>query len=155
MSFYHCLNAYVGDLNTPKIYTESFYLPHLPKHTTFQVIYMSRISENPSTSHHLEGKSKSGSFYPPNEVWYTTFCIRYLPKYLVNEFVSVNYETLWNPTSQIRKFIDFTSLRYFYPKNDRVSMKNKVLKTEENNYFSLNSVNGGHSFLSKTNYDFF
>ena len=92
--FYHCLNAYVGDLNTPKIQTESFYLPHLPKHTTYWVIYMSRNSENHSTSHHLEGKSKSGSFYPPNGVWYTTFCNRYLPKYLGNEFVSVNYETL-------------------------------------------------------------
>ena len=136
-------------------YSESFYLPHLPKHTTYWVIYMSRNGENPSTSHHLEGKSKSGSFYPPNGVWYTTFCNRYLPKYLVNEFVSVNYETLWNPTYQIRKFIDFTSHRYFYPKNDRVSMKNKVLKTDKNNNFSLNSVNGGHSFLSKTNHDFF
>ena len=34
-------------------------------------------------------------------------------------------------------------------------MKNEVLKTDKNNNFSLNSVNGGHSFLSKTNYDFF
>ena len=33
-------------------------------------------------------------------------------------------------------------------------MKNEVLKTDKNNNFSLNSVNGGHSFLSKTNYDF-
>ena len=39
--------------------------------------------------------------------------------------------------------------------NDRVSIKNKVLKTYKNNNFSLDSVNGGHSFLSKTNYDFF
>ena len=136
-------------------YSESFYLPHLPKHTTYWVIYVFRNSENSYTNHHLEGKSKSGSFYPPNGVWYTTFCNRYLPNYLGNEFVSVNYETLWNPTSQIRKFIDFTSHRYFYPKNDRVSMKNKVLKTDKNNNFSLNSVNGGHSFLSKTNYEFF
>ena len=75
--------------------------------------------------------------------------------YLGNGFVSVNYEILWNPTSQIGKFIDFTSHRHFYPKNDWVSMKNKVLKTDKNNNFSLNSVNGGHSFLSKTNYDFF
>ena len=145
----------MGDLNTPKFQTETFFLPHLPKHTSYWVIYMSRNGENPSTDHHLEGKSKSGSFYPPNGVWYTTFCNRYLPKYLGIGFVSVNYEKLWNPTSQIRKFIDFTSHRYFYPKNDRVSMKNEVLKTDKNNNFSLNSVNGGHSFLSKTNYDFF
>ena len=116
---------------------------------------MSRNGENPSTDHHLEGKSKSGSFYPQNGVWYTTFCNRYLPKYLGNGFVSVNYEKLRNPTSHIRKFIDFTSHRYFYPKNERVSMKNEVLKTDKNNNFSPNSVNGGHSFLSKTNYDFF
>ena len=64
---------------------------------------MFRISENPSTSHHLEGKSKSGSFYPPNGVWYTTFCNSYLPKYLGNGFVSVNYEKLGNLTSQIRQ----------------------------------------------------
>ena len=42
-------------------YSESFYFPHLPKHTTYWVIYMSRNSENPSTSHHLEGKSKLGN----------------------------------------------------------------------------------------------
>ena len=129
-------------------YSESFYLPHLPKHTTYWVIYVFRNSENSYTNHHLEGKSKSGSFYPRNGVWYTTFCNRYLPKYLGNEFDSVNHEILWNPTSQIRKFIDFTSHRYFYPKNDRVSMKNKGLKTDKNNKFSLNSVNGGHSFFS-------
>ena len=93
---------------------------------------MSRNGENPSTNHHLEGKSKSGSFYPPNGVWYTTFCNRYLPKkYLGNGFVSVNYEAQWNPTSQMGKFIDFTSHRYFYPKNDRVGMKNKVLKCDD------------------------
>ena len=73
----------------------------------------------------------------------------------LNEFDSVNHEILWNPTSQIGKFIDFTSHRYFYPKNDRVSMKNEVLKTDKNNNFSPNSVNGGRSFLSKTNYEFF
>ena len=138
----------MGDINTPKIRIESFYLPHLPKNTTFQLIHMSRISENPSISHHLEGKSKSGSFYPQNGVWYTTFCNRYLPKYLGIGFVSVNYEKLRNPTSHIRKFIDFTSHRYFYPKNE-------VLKTDENNNFSPNSVNDGRSFLSKTNYEFF
>ena len=124
-------------------YSESFYLPHLPKHTTYWVIYMSRNGENPSTNHHLEGKSKSGSFYPPNGVWYTTYCNRYLPKYLGNGFVSVNYETQWNPTSQMGKFIDFTSHRYFYPKNDRVGKKNEALKTDGNINFSLNSVNGG------------
>ena len=75
-------------------YSESFYLPHLLKYTTFWVSYMSRISKNPSTSHHLEGKSKSGSFYPPIGVWYTTFRNRYFPKYLGNEFDSVNHEIL-------------------------------------------------------------
>ena len=140
-----------------KVYNHivSFYLPHLPKHTTYWVIYMSRNSVNPSTSHHLEGNSKSGSYYPPIGVWYTLFCNRYFSKYLGNEFDSVNHEILWNPTSQIGKFIDFTSHRYFYPKNDRVSMKNEVLKTDKNNNLSPNSVNGGHSFLSKTNYEFF
>ena len=141
-------NAYVGDINTPKIRIESFYLPHLPKNTTFQLIHMSRISENPSISHHLEGKSKSGSFYPQNGVWYTTFCNRYFPKYLGNEFDSVNHEILWNPTSQIGKFIDFISHRYFYPKNDRVGKKNEALETDKNNNFSLNSVNDRHSFFS-------
>ena len=68
-------------------YSESFYLPHLPKHTTYWVIYVFRNSENPYTNHHLEGKSKSGSFYPQNGVWYTTFRDRYFPKYLGNEFV--------------------------------------------------------------------
>ena len=61
---------------------------------------------------------------------------------------------LQNPTSQIRKFIDFTSHRYFYPKNDRVGKKNEALKTDGNINFSLNSVNGGHRFSSKKNYDF-
>ena len=121
-------------------YSESFYLPHLPKHTTYWVIYVFRNSENPYTNHHLEGKSKSGSFYPQNRVWYTTFFNRY--------FDSVNHEILWNPISQIGKFIDFTSHRYFYPKNDRVGKKNEALKTDGNINFSLNLVNGGHSFFS-------
>ena len=34
-------------------------------------------------------------------------------------------------------------------------MKNKVLKTDKNNNFSLNSVNGGHSFFSQIKFDFF
>ena len=136
------------DINAPKIQTESFYLPHLPKHITFQLIHISRISENPSISHHLEGKSKTGSFYPLIGVWYTTFRNRYFPKYLGNEFDSVNYEILWNPTSQIGKFIDFISHRYFYPKNDRVGKKNEALETDKNNNSSLNSVNDRHSFFS-------
>ena len=129
-------------------YSECLYLPHLPKHIIFWVSYRSRISENPSTSHHLEGNSKSGSYYPPIGVWYTLFCNRYFPKYLGNEFDSVNHEILWNPTSQIGKFIDFISHRYFYPKNDRVGKKNEALETDKNNNFSLNSVNDRHSFFS-------
>ena len=73
----------------------------------------------------------------------------------IDTFQSIWVMNLCNPTSKRGKFIDFISHRYFYPKNDRVSMKNKVLKTYKNNNFSLNSVNGGLSFLSKTNYDFF
>ena len=84
-------------------YSESFYLPHLLKHTTFWVIYMSRISEKPSTSYHLWGKSKFESFYPPNVHWYTSFYIGKIPKSLTNEFNSVNNEILYNPISQIEK----------------------------------------------------
>ena len=145
----------MGDLNTPKIHTETFFLPHLPKHTSYWVIYMSRNGEKSSTSHHLGGKSKLGTFYPPNVYWYTSFYIGKISKSLTNEFNSVNDEILWNPISQIGKIIAFTTNMYFYPKNVLVGMITGVWKSKNSNIFILNSVNGGQSFLSKTNYDFF
>ena len=145
----------MGYLNTPKIHTETFFLPYLPKHTSYWVIYMSRNGEKSSTSHHLEGKSKLGTFYPPNVYWYTSFYIGKISKSLTNEFNSVNDEILWNPISQIGKIIAFTTNMYFYPKNVLVSMITGVWKSKNSNIFILNSVNGGQSFLSKTNYDFF
>ena len=119
------------------------------------MICKSRISEKPSTSYHLWGKSKLESFYPPNVHWYTSFYIGKISKSLTNEFNSVNDEILWNPISQIGKIIAFTTNMYFYPKNVLVSMITGVWKSKNSNIFILNSVNGGQSFLSKTNYDFF
>ena len=95
------------------------------------------------------------SFYPPNVHWYTSFYIGKISKSLTNEFNSVNDEILWNPISQIGKIIAFTTNMYFYPKNVLVGMITGVWKSKNSNIFILNSVNGGQSFLSKTNYDFF
>ena len=95
------------------------------------------------------------SFYPPNVHWYTSFYIGKISKSLTNEFNLVNDEILWNPISQIGKIIAFTTNMYFYPKNVLVSMITGVWKSKNSNIFILNSVNGGQSFLSKTNYDFF
>ena len=122
-------------------------LPHLPKHTWYLVIYTSRIGEKHSTSHHLGGKSQSGTFYPPNRSLCTTLVNGCIHKSYTFDFIWVNNENLWSPKALSGKIWVNCSNSYFYRKNCQVSTSKELSKTKKKHKFSLNSVNGGHSFF--------
>ena len=111
--------------------------PHLPKHTWYLVIYTSRIGENHSTSHHLGGKSQSGTFYPPNRSLWTTLVNGCIHKSYTFDFIWVNNENLWSPKALSGKIWVNCSNSYFYPKNCQVSTSKELSKTKKNHKFSL------------------
>ena len=121
--------------------------PHLPKYTWYLVIYTSRIGEKYSISHHLGDKSQSGAFYPPNISLCTTLVDGCIHKSYTIDFIWVNNENLWSPKALIGKIWVNSSHSYFYPKNCQVSTSKELSKTKKKHKFSLNSVNGGHSFF--------
>ena len=124
--------------------------PHLPKYTWYLVIYTSRIGEKYSISHHLGGKSQSGAFYPPNISLCTTLVNGCIHKSYTFDFIWVNNENLWSGKIWVN-----SSHSYFYPKNCQVSTSKEPSKTKKNHKFSLDSVNGGHSFFVSNKIEFF
>ena len=129
--------------------------PHLPKYTWYLVIYTSRIGEKYSISHHLGGKSQSGAFYPPNISLCTTLVNGCIHKSYTFDFIWVNNENLWSPKALSGKIWVNSSHSYFYPKNCQVSTSKELSKTKKKHKFSLNSVNGGHSFFVSNKIEFF
>ena len=129
--------------------------PHLPKYTWYLVIYTSRIGEKYSISHHLGGESQSGAFYPPNISLCTTLVNGCIHKSYTFDFIWVNNENLWSPKALSGKIWVNSSHSYFYPKNCQVSTSKELSKTKKKHKFSLNSVNGGHSFFVSNKIEFF
>ena len=129
--------------------------PHLPKYTWYLVIYTSRIGEKYSISHHLGGKSQSGAFYPPNISLCTTLDNGGIHKSYTFDFIWVNNENLRSPKALSGKIWVNSSHSYFYPKNCQVSTSKELSKTKKKHKFSLNSVNGGHSFFVSNKIEFF
>ena len=131
-----------------------------PRFTVFHTITViaddsSRIGEKYSISHHLGDKSQSGAFYPPNISLCTTLVDGCIHKSYTVDFIWVNYKNLWSHKALIGKIRVNSSHSYFYPKNCQVSTSKELSKTKKKHKFSLNSVNGGHSFFVSNKIEFF